>query len=702
MSIGSPSPIPEHLRVRPINVTPSTIVEWVQPEPVSELERAGMELLQPGDYEIYTEKLANYLDEAREVFIRSGVTSMLRSGDLIVAIYTANGDMVHASAGTYLHCVTAMLPVKYVMHSYYADPTVGVREGDIFYANEARFGGIHNPDQMAFIPVFNDGELIAWTAALSHQPETAATEPGGMPFSARSRHDEGMKLTPIKIGENYRLRSDLVDMMVNFISRAPRMQAVDTRARVTGADRLRVRLQDLAAEKGNDFMRGLLRRFIVEGERASRRRIARWNDGVYRSQVFIDTIGREPALVRGVLTATKQGDSISMDFSGSSPENDSSYNCYPHIVAAQAAVYLYAYAFHDLPVTNGTLAPFTWIVPQGTVFNADPEAAISNSPTLCSLVMSLTAVVMGKLMYDSPDRLKIGAPNGNMGSNLLFSGLNQYGVPVAEVEAATLNTEGQGARPDMDGVQAYGFPWGHAGRCPDSEDAETEYQFLRLFFNLRRDNGGFGKWQGGAGTETAVVPRHVPVMFWSSIGKNSSITNAVGLFGGYPSSASPGIWVADTDLWDKMQRGDPDLPRTSVELVTERRVQGRYVFDNLNRTTRVSRDGDVIVQLAGGGGGYGDVLEREPARVVSDVRAGLISEWTAEHVYAVRIDPETQDVDEASTAAARDAARRARLTRGKPWREFLAEWSTLRPSDEALAHFGSWPDGVRDQPIIRI
>jgi acetophenone carboxylase len=694
--------IPEHLRVRPIEVSPASIVEWVRPEPVSQLEERCMRLLAPSDVEIHTEKLANYLDEAREIFIRSGVTSMLRSGDLIVAIYTANGDMVHASAGTYLHCVTAMLPVKLVMSRYLDDPTVGVNEGDIFYANEARFGGIHNPDQMAFMPVFHDGELLAWTAALAHQPETGAIEPGGMPFSARSRHDEGMKLTPIKIGENYRLKSDLVDMMVNFISRAPRMQAVDTRARVTGADRLRVRLQGLAAEKGNDFVRGLLRRMVVEGERASRRRISRWPDGTYSSQIFIDTIGREPALVRGVLTATKSGDSIRMDFTGSSPENDSSYNCFPHIVAAQAAVYLYAYPFSDLPVTNGTLAPFEWVVPKGTVFNADPEAAISNSPTLCSLVMSLTSVVMGKIMYASDDADKIGAPNGNMGSNLLFSGMNQYGVPVAEVEAATLNTEGQGARPDMDGVHAYGFPWGHAGRSPDSEDAETEYQFLRLFFNLRKDNGGFGKWQGGAGSETAVVPRHVPVMFWSSIGKNSSITNAVGLFGGYPSSASPGIWVADTDLWEKMARGDDDLPADAAELVIERSISGRYVFENLNRSTRISHDGDVIVQFAGGGGGYGDVLEREPELVLADIRAGTISDWTARNVYHVRFDADTIQLDSEGTAAARDAERQERLRRGRPWDTFMEEWSKLRPTDEALAFFGSWPEGVRDSPVIRI
>ena len=215
--------------------------------------------------------------------------------------------------------------------------------------------------------------LIAWTAALSHQPETAATEPGGMPFSARSRHDEGMKLTPIKIGEDYRLKSDLVDMMVNFISRAPRMQAVDTRARVTGADRLRVRLQGTGRREG-----GRLRARAAAADGRGRRgrlapAIARWPDGTYRSNVFIDTIGREPALVRGSLTATKHGDSITMDFTGSSPENDSSYNCYPHIVAAHAAIFLYAYPFSDLPVTNGTLAPFERWCPRAPVSTPTPR-----------------------------------------------------------------------------------------------------------------------------------------------------------------------------------------------------------------------------------------------------------------------------------------------------------------------------------------
>ncbi len=192
--------LPEHLRVTPIEISPSTMVQWLKPEPVGDLEAQWVERHDPGDYEIYDEKLKNILDEAREIFVRSGVTNLLTAGDLIVAIYTANGDLANASAGTYLHCVTGCLPVKYVMSHYFTDPSVGVHEGDIFYTNEARYGGIHNPDQMAFMPVFHEGELIAWTAALAHQPETGAVEPGGMPISARSRSDEGMKLTPIKIG----------------------------------------------------------------------------------------------------------------------------------------------------------------------------------------------------------------------------------------------------------------------------------------------------------------------------------------------------------------------------------------------------------------------------------------------------------------------------------------------------------------------
>lgn len=693
--------IPPHLRVKKLDPGPATVIEWLKPEAPSELEQRCMDLLEPADYEIYNEKLLNILDEAREIFVRSGVTSLLRSGDLILSVYTANGDLANASAGTYLHAVSAVMPVKYVLQEFIDEPSVGIHEGDIFYFNEGTLGGVHNPDQMAFMPVFNDGELIAWTAALVHQPETGANEPGGISGSARSRNDEGLKLSPFKIGENYQIKADLMQVLVNFINRAPRMQAVDTRARVTAADRLRIRMQELAQKKGNDFVRGLLRRLVVEAESASRRRIEQWNDGTYRASIFIDTVGPEAALIRGTMAMTKKGDHITVDLTGSTPETPYSYNAYPHMAAAHAAIYLFAYPFHDLPVSNGTMAPFDWVAPLTSCFNAGADAATSNSVTLCTLIMGLMPTVTAKMIFDSPDRIQIGASIGNSGGCLIFGTVNQYGVPVADLEPSALNTEGQGARSDMDGMAAYGFPWCHAGRSPDTEDSETEYPFIRLFNNLRTDSGGFGQQQGGAATETAIAPWGVPMFFWSSLGKGCNIAHAVGLFGGYPSSASPGISIANTDLREKMARGDRDFPTGAVQLAVERAIGGKYTFEHENRTARVGTDGDVLVQMDSGGAGYGDVLKRDPELVVKDVRRDVISRWTAENLYQVRF-ARSGRLDEAATVEARAGAKRERIRLGETWGAFHAEWNQLRPAPEAMKYFGSWPDGTPETPIVRI
>jgi N-methylhydantoinase B/oxoprolinase/acetone carboxylase alpha subunit len=302
----------------------ATLLSWIKPSPATAEELAAAARLAPGDCEIWSEKLNAILDEAADVFVRTGVSSMLHSGDLVVGIYDPAGNMVAASCGVYMHAVTAQLPVKFVRSHFVAEPTVGIHEGDIFYCNDALYGGIHNPDQIAIMPIFHQEKLVAWSCAAVHQPETDAVEPGGMPGSAKSRHWEGMKLSPIKIGERYELRADLLEMMENFMSRAPRMQVVDVRARVTAADRIRRRVQDLAKAIGPPMLGGLFRKLIEESETAARARIASWPDGTFRGVSFADTVGATESLVRAALTTRKAGDHITLDFTGTSPVNDRS------------------------------------------------------------------------------------------------------------------------------------------------------------------------------------------------------------------------------------------------------------------------------------------------------------------------------------------------------------------------------------------
>ena len=682
-------------------VTEQLLMNWLKPEPATpqELEAAGR--LQHGDYEIYSEKLTMILDEAREVFVRTGVSGMLHSGDLIVGIYNPAGDMVAASCGTYLHAVTAQLPVKYVVRELLPRESVGVNDGDVFYCNDARVGGIHNPDQMAIMPVFDDGEIIAWVVAAVHQPETGATEPGGMPVTARSRYDEGMQLLPFKLVERFRWREDLLDVMANMV-RTPRMQIIDTRARVTACDRLRTRLLELVADVGRDFMRGVFRRMLDVAEAGARRRIAQWNDGTYRAVTFLDTIGYRTALLRVQLAVHKRGDSLLFDFSGTSPEHDGSFNALAHIAAAHCAVYLYAFAFSDLPISAGTYAPLDFQVPEGSFLNAGPDAAVSNSPSACIPVVSVVNLIFSRMMFDSPAMRRTTSPSGNGTSGVMYAGENQFGVPLSDLSGYTLNTAGGGARTDRDGVDAYGFPLGHFGKAPDLEDVETEYPFLHLYQRFRSDSEGMGKYRGGVGTETAWMVHLAPRFVFQSVASHSKLPTSPGLFGGYPPAVRPGVLVLNTDLPERLEAGDADLPENTRELVVEQTVAGEYVVAAGIRASRMLKRGDIYVGLTPGGAGYGDVLERDPELVMGDLRQGVISDWTAREICRVAYDGQALIVDLPKTEELRAVARVDRLRRGVPFAQFEASWYQQRPPAEALEFFGEWPSGATNRDLVRI
>ena len=156
------------------------VMRFLKPEPATPEELAGLEKLEPGDYEVYSERLNMILAECKEVFIRVGISHFLHSGDLIVGLHTAQGDLVSACLGTFIHSVTAQNPIKWIIRNFTDNPAVGVREGDIFYCNDATYGGIHNADQMAILPIFHRGELIAWASAGTHIHEMGGIEPGGL------------------------------------------------------------------------------------------------------------------------------------------------------------------------------------------------------------------------------------------------------------------------------------------------------------------------------------------------------------------------------------------------------------------------------------------------------------------------------------------------------------------------------------------
>ena len=87
-----------------------------------------------------------------------------------------------------------------------------------------------------------------------------------------------------------------------------------------------------------------------------------------------------------------------------------------------------------------------------------------------------------------------------------------------------------------------------------------------------------------------------------------------------------------------------------------------------SKFTEMVGAGDAVRIEMPGGGGWGEPLRRDPARVLEDVVVGKISPGRARAVYGVIVDPERRMVDLAATER-----RRATMTGESPARPTAAE-----------------------------
>jgi acetophenone carboxylase len=676
-------------------------LEWLKPVPATDYEKKCAEKVRQGDYEIGVQITNDILDEAMEVFVRSSRSYFGVSGDSMVAIFTANGDLINASCGTYLHAIIQPIVIKFIQKHYKDNP--GIRDGDIWYTNDALYGGIHNPDQVALMPVFHKGQLIAWTSAALHTTETGAIEPGGMPVSAKSRFEEGLNLPPIKIGENFELRKDFLEFYTVYGLRAPAMFISDLRARCTTADRVRVRLLELADKRGEDFVVGLFRRMCETAEEGARKKIRTLPDGKFRAVVFNDAIGWTPALVRACyLTLTKQGERLVFDFHGTSPENPSSYNVHPQAVVGHIANFFYEYLFHDLPICSTTFAPIDFVFPDGSILNPDKSAATSCCVFIGMQARCATHNAFAKMAFSSANLWQqIAAAPGSQHTSQICAGLSQWKLAVADVLSFSLNTMGQGGRAASDGMDAYGFAWCAFGRAPDSEQVESELPITVTLSQHWKDSCGHGLHRGGSGGVQQWMIHKMPELVSMCMGNGTKVPLGQPLFGGYASAPIPGISVRKADLLESMRKGDPSVTLDHRAILEECTIHGEWNYELVARTPKVYEEGDLLFGFSGGGPGYGDPLERDPHEILEDLRKNIISDWTAQNIYRIAYDPERRKLDAEKTKEQRDAERQARLARGKSYDAFECEWSKLRPPKEILQWYGSWPDAKPTGPIFR-
>lgn len=676
------------------------VVQRLKPEPMTPEEAAAQANIKDVDFDIFMHKMNMIAQEGKETTMKLGASTGMRWGDVAFGIYTAQGDLAVVATGIWFHAVLAQIPVKFIVKHWPAEPSVGVKDGDAFFWNDPFYGGVHGADMGLCAPVFHDGKLVCFVGAVVHTGECGATDPGGMSTNAKSKYDEGLLIPPMKIGENYALKEDVLTMFA-AMTRDPRTMILDIKARLAASRIAQRRDLELIRQKGADFFIGALRRILKVTAEAAKKKVSMLNDGTFRQPRFMDTVGTEAGLTKINVQMVKKGDKIKLTFEDTSPMlPDKPINTFFHGIVGLAMVYFCGWFLHDLPANNGLLEILDWEFPDNALINAQGDAPTSLAP-FPEVCFAHAMFLAGARFSYCVDPLRSVAAWFQGFGFPIFGGINQWGEPVADI-TPEINSTGSGARPDMDGVSGSGSWFATMSDCSDVETTESDRPFLYTYRNYFRQSYGHGKFRGGAGVGFGVMMHHVPWVAMGSFGYGSKFPSTMGIFGGY---AVPPIFIQSvrgSNLRALLSEGCSTLPVTFDEMYEPGNPeQGNRGFHHISLPIQPFVNGDTFYVPVGGGAGYGDPLDRDPASVIDDLREMATTHWAAQNIYKVAYDPQTLRLDPEKTTVLRDEALAERKKRGKPYAEFESEWLKLRPSEEAIRYYGTYPhpsEGIQAGP----
>jgi N-methylhydantoinase B len=590
-------------------------------------------------YEVVKHKIWQILAEGRSAMeLVSGSPVVCEAKEAMYALYDEKGDTVASSAGILLHVLGSENLIKRIIELYSEEP--GIYDGDVFFFNDPYIGGNHVPDQACIAPLFFEGNLMGWLAALFHTPEVGSLEVGGMCPRATEIFHEGIRLQGQKVMEKGKMRKDTYELLQRSV-RDPVGITLDTRARVAGLNVGKERILELVDKYGLEKLRWIFNKMIIDSEKAARAKLEKLPDGKWRAVTYLDHDGQKYNLKKLSVTLIKKGDKLTIDFTGTDLQSPGAVNAalpgtYGHIFSALCSL-----LFWEEQWNRGILNAVEVIAPEGTMVNAKWPAAVGMSPAWpCLAVMNMLDVCISR-MFVTVEKY-YGDQNASWQTNtqyVFWVGPNQYGNIVGSILFDFL-ANGQGAGPTFDGNDTAVTQFTPEVQASDIEMYELTSPFIYLSRIQAPDSGGPGKYRGGAGLEIIYMVHKTPGIDVVVIGMGRKTSLGPGLYGGYEAMASQLAVIRNTDVYEWFK--NKKIPTTYEDLLN---LKGDPIPDcpPMLPSTHL-KPGDIIYIAGGGGGGYGDPIERAPELVLKDVINQLTSMEYARDIYGVIIKPEASGI----------------------------------------------------------
>jgi N-methylhydantoinase B len=532
-------------------------------------------------------RLRAIVEEMGEAMLRTSYSQILNSSrDFSTAICDLDGRLIAQAEHVPIHVGALPYAAQSVTEFFRGE----INPGDVFLLNDPYHGGNHIPDLTAFVPIFDGDTPRFWAINRAHQSDIGGSTHGAYNAGATEIWQEGIRVTPLRLVDRGVMRRDVLQMLATNVRH--KHDFLGDLAAMIGSARVgERRFLALANEFGWATTHAAIEAVLDGAERQARAVIAEWTDGVYFGEAVLDDDGHGFTDVHIRAKVTKSGSDLTVDLTDSHDQVIGFVNSsFPNMRSAVVVALAYLIDPHT-PKNDGAFRPLTVIAKPGTVVWANEGAPVTLCTNHCgqeileAIIKALAPACPDRAMAGWGRRFRIAIQGRDPRSDKKFIWHLFQARP------------GGGASPVGDGWPG-GGEWQAAGGIKFGSLEVTEVRFP-LFFRrheFRPGSGGDGRYRGGPGGVLEMVAELAEPARANTAGDGVR-HGACGILGG--------------------EDGQPH----------------RYMLYSGNRepyaikTKEVGidiRPGDVFVVESGGGGGWGDKAQRDPAARERDLIDGFV------------------------------------------------------------------------------
>lgn len=569
----------------------------------------------PITFAVLKNGLDSIVDEMAYTVVRTARSEIVKDVmDYSAAICGADGAMLAQAKTIALHLGAVPEAMSVVLDAYGDD----LKPGDAIILNDPYQGGMHLPDIFMFCPIFHDEELQAFGVVICHHTDVGGRVPGSNASDSTEIYQEGIRIPVSKLYDGGEPNDTLFRLIARNV-RLPDRVIGDLRAQFAacrvGQRELGRLFERYGAREAQDYFAELLN----YAERMTREEIKGWPRGTYRFTDYLDDdgFGDEPIPISVAITVGDDG--LVVDYEGSSPQVKAALNSTRSYTNSCTYLSVRCMLRGDIPNNAGVFRCIEVKTPKASILDpVEPAACAARALTGYRVVDAM----FGALAQIVPDLAPAAGEGGN--TVVCLGGRRDDGAPFIIVD---MICGAWGGRPDKDGIEAITNPSQNLSNTP-VETMEAQHPVRIEEYALVPDSGGAGKWRGGLGIARSY--RLLGDEAQLQLRADRAKFQPYGLSGGEPGRSTRNFLERNGEMEE---------------------VPGKI--------TMTLRRGEMIRHEQAGGGGFGDPLTRDPARVARDVWNRKITASFAREKHGVVVDPESGELDVTATAQLRSELEKA-------------------------------------------